>query len=275
MRKKGVLRRQTVKGKRKRQVLGVFTVVRVIGSGVLSVMLMGLILGLVSVAFLSFYHFLLTSPCLKLERVVVKGVDSGMRKKLVDLAGLNTGQSLLALNLKDVKLNMEKHPWIRKVNVERRFPHTLVVEAKRQKPCALVVMDKLYYVNGWGEVFGPVEWGEVRDLPVITGLSKNREKARIQLKEAVKVLGRLNKEEGILSSTKLSEIHMSQYQGMSLYFHDLRARIRLSAQHVGREIENLKKVMRDLRRKGRLSQAAAIELDSINAAVVSFRKGET
>lgn len=275
MRKKGVLRRQTVKGRRKRQVLGVFGAVHVIGSGLFVVVFMGLILGLMSVAFLSFSHFLLTSPCLKLEQVVVKGVDHGMREKLVDLAGLNTGQSLLALNLRDVKLKMERHPWIRRVNVERKFPHTLVVEAERQKPCAFVAMDKLYYVNGWGEVFGPFEMGKVRDLPVITGVSKNPEKAGIQLKEAIKVLGRLNREEGALSSTRLSEIHINQYQGMSLYFDHLKARIRLSAQHVGQEIENLRKVIRHLSRKGRLGQAVAIELDSINAAVVSFTKGET
>ena len=151
---------------------------RRVGAGFFKVFLLFIIIGVISLSFLSFYRYLLASPYMKLEQVDMKGVDREMRDELMDMCGLNANQNLLSLSLNKLKKKMEKHPWIRSVKLERHFPHTLMVDVEREVPTALALTDRFYYVNRWGEIFKKVSGSDDIDFPVITGLSKNS--SRIQ-----------------------------------------------------------------------------------------------
>ncbi|MFO7739219.1 MAG: FtsQ-type POTRA domain-containing protein [Desulfatiglandaceae bacterium] len=260
--------------RKKKKVVALFRVMRHLGGGILKIFLLFAVVAGISAVFLIFYHYLTVSPYLKLETVEMEGVDAAMRKELIQTAGLNSELSLLSLNLNAVREKMKKHPWVRSVKLERRFPNTLIVRAEKENAWALVLMEnKIYYMNGWGDVFKEVEDSEDIDFPVITGASNQGSEIRKQLKQAAGVMRILRAEEGSWSLGELSEIHVQEGTGMSLYFNRLSAEIKIRSENPARRIEKLKKVAKHLAQTGRMDEVTRIDLNRVDGAVVSFKNG--
>lgn len=227
----------------------------------------------VSLSFLSLYNYLLSSPYMKIEQVEIKGIDGKIEDELIEMAGLDSNQNLLGLDLGNLKRKMETHPWIRRVRVERHFPHTLRIQAEKQVPAALVLTDGLYYVNPWGEIFKQVSPGEDTDLPIVTGLSRETSKAAEQLRRIAHVITVLSSEQDPWSTKGVSEIHLRKKGEVSIYFTHLRAEVRFMWNELGEKIEGLKRVADHLIRSGRIDMVTHINLNYEDGAVVSFRKG--
>jgi len=245
----------------------------VIGSGILKGFLFLSVITVVSICFLSLYHYLLTSPYMKLEQVEMTGVDPGMRDELIRMCGLDADQGLLSLHLYELKRKMEAHPWIRTVKLERRFPHTLVVEVEKQVPAALAHVDGFYYVNRWGEIFVRVSGSDDMDFPVITGLTTDKVKIRDELRQAIHVVRVLETQQGPWSLSELSEIHLGKSGDVSLYFNHVKVEITLMWNELGDRMNALKKVTDHLNQTGRIDLVTRINLNCMDGAVVSFRNG--
>jgi len=271
MKKRFTQKKSLVKQGKKRNTFAVLGAIHRIGSGFLKIFLLFSVVTLISVGFVSLYHYLIASPYMKLQQVKVEGVDGKVRNELIQICGLHSDLSLLALNLNELREKMQKHPWVRSINLERLFPDTLIVKAEKETAWALVVMDKIYYMNPWGEVFKEVEDSEKMDLPVITGVSKQGPEIRKQLKKASRLMKLLEPEQGLWSLNELSEIHMNEYGGMSLYFNRISAEIKLACEDLKEKIEGLKKVTKHLAQTGRINQVIGIDLNQVDGAVVSFK----
>ncbi len=125
---------------------------------------------LLSLLFIVIYQYLVTSPYVRLEQITVTGVREDLKQDIINLACSETDASLLAINLRKLKNKIEQHPWIREARLEKRFPHTLVVEAKQEQPQAIVVLDRLYFMNRRKTLFKEVDPDEpwtIRSLPSI------------------------------------------------------------------------------------------------------------
>lgn len=271
MKKRAILTKRSLKEKRERTVFAVFGVSQRIGSALLKVFLFVAVIAAVSLSFLSLYHYLLTSPYMKLEQVDMIGVDGKIRNELIEMCGLNSEQGLLGLNLNKLKKRMEEHPWIRSVKLERRLPQTLIVEAEKQVPVALALTDRFYYVNRWGEIFKTVSESDDNDFPIITGLSKNSSRAKEQLGRTMYVITVLESQHNLWSLDKVSEIHLRKYGEISLYFNHLRAEITFIWNELGDKIDGLKKVAEHLNQSGKIETVTHINLNYEDGAVVSFR----
>lgn len=245
----------------------------VIGSGILKGFLFLVVITVVSICFLSLYHYLLTSPYMRLEQVEMTGADPGMRDELIRMCGLDEGQSLLSLHLYELKRKMEAHPWIRTVKLEKRFPHTLVVEVEKQAAAALARMDDFYYVNRWGEIFKKVSGSDDMDLPVITGLSTDNIDIREELRQAIHVVRVLEPEKGPWSVSELSEIHVRKDGAVSLYFNHVKAEITFMWDELADKMDGLRKVAEHLNQSGKIDLVTRINLNYVDGAVVSFENG--
>ena len=270
-RKKTALKRQTVKRKKRKKPsrLWAFTVLL----GTITLKLSFLLVGLtvLSLVFLSIYQYLLNSPYIRLEQVVIEGVDNELKHELREMSLLTTDTSLLAIRLNDVKKTLEKHPWIQTIHVERRFPHTLVIQAKKEKPRALVVTDGLYYMNRLGKIFKTVDpTGDV-DFPLITGVSLTDEEMEKQLQLAAHILRELEGEKDEWSLEELSEIHLEKEGRASLYFRSLPAAIVLDGTQMHRKMDDLKRLVRHLEKTGQIRMVKRINLDYTDGGVVSLK----
>jgi cell division protein FtsQ len=274
MRKRSVLANQSIKKRRKKgSLFVVFGVITRIGFGFAKIFCLILAVAVISLSFISIYHYLLTSPYVKLREVKVTGVDRKIRHDLIQIGDLNSKLSLVSLNLKELKRKMEEHPWVRSVKLERRFPHSLVILAEKQIPSALVVTDKIHYMNRQGEIFKEVKDSEEIDLPIITGASLDILEDSEQLHRAARVIKILEAEKGLWSLSELSEIHLKRNRGMSIYFSHLAAEIKVTVEDLADKMDGLNKVAEHLSRTGRIHQVDRIDLSHVDGAVVSFRKG--
>ena len=272
MKRRSAIKNSPSKRKKRKSLFALFSVMCRLGAGILKVFLLFAVVAGISAVFLFFYHYLTASPYMKLEAVEMEGVDSKIRQELIQTAGLNSDLSLLSLNLNALREEMKKHPWVRSVKLERRFPNTLIVKAEKENAYALVLMDnKTYYMNRWGEVFKEVEDSEDMDFPVITGVSKQGSEVQKQLKQAARVMKILRAEKGEWSLGELSEIHLNEGADMSLYFNRLSAEIKILSENPASKIEGLKKVAKHLAQTGRIHEVTGIDLNQVDGAVVSFK----
>lgn len=228
----------------------------------------------ISLAFLSLYGYLLTSPYIRLETVVFQGIDGELKDELLQMCNLNFELSLLAVNLTELRQSLEKHPWISSVNLEKRFPHTLVIRAEKEEPWAIVAMEsKLYYINRWGKIFKETHETDSLDYPVITGISKGGNGREKDVDRAVQVLRILESEKAPWSLDNLSEVHLKKDRQVSLYFSFLPAVIRLNGTDLAMRMGDLKKVVEHLNSTGRIHMVRSINLNYDAGAAVSFKKG--
>ena len=272
--KRGVLQRQMVRRKRKsRKPVLRFGMLGSLCKGCLKVTGAVVVLVLISFSFLSVYHYLLHSPYLKLEHVEVEGVQKELRAQLLKMADLDPKMSLLALNLHALKKRLEEHPWIRSVQLERRFPHTLLIRAERQEPRAILLGDGMYYLNRFGEPFKRVGPSDDTDFPLVTGLQSKNNRIQGDLKEASQVLEILREERSPWSLGDLAEIHIEDKTHVMLYFEHMNAGIRVSGKALRKEVRELRRVVAHLTRSGRIGKVRTIDFGYTGGAVVSFRKG--
>jgi cell division septal protein FtsQ len=228
---------------------------------------------MISVLFLAGYQYLLHSPYIRLEKVIISGVQDPVRRELLDLSGLSADMTLLAINLDDLKKNMERHPWVRRVEVKKEYPHTIRVKAARERPWAVVSMGGLYYMNRQGELFKEVDISEDVDFPVITGSLLNEEQRAETLRLATHVLKVLESRGEEWMKEEISEIHLRNSGNISLYFRSLPAMVQVGVRDIERKIVDLGKIVAHLRETQKVWEVRRINLHYRDGAVVSFRKG--
>jgi cell division protein FtsQ len=273
MKRKTILKQQYVKRKNGGRFSELWRRTCSVGSWCLKVSALLTGLAGISLLFVTLYSYLLTSPYIRLEHVEIVGVDEEMRKDLRERAGLNFELSLLAINVDEVQRRLEKHPWVRAVEVEKQFPHALLIRVEKEEPRALVVAEKLYYMNRFGKMFKAVGADEAVDFPIITGVSADELDRQKQVGFSMQVLQLMESQKDPWSLKNLSEIHVKKDGDVSLYFSFLPAVVKLRAQNLESKMEELRRVVEHLNRTGRIHTVKAIHLNYGEGAVVSFKKG--
>lgn len=271
--RKPALKSQAVKRKKRGTFRRVWYAFHLIGSGFARILVVILGCVVVSLMFLYVYGYLLTSPYIRLEKVVFQGVDGDLKDKLLEMANLDFDLSLLAINLDEIKRNLQGHPWIRSVDLEKRFPHTLFIRAEKEKPLALVMLDNLYYMNRWGKVFKETDDLDSLDCPVVTGISTKGHERERQLQTVLQVLRTIEAQQAPWCLDNLSEVHVREDGNVSLYFTFLRAEIQLRGSDLAHKMDDLKRLVEHLNDEGRIQTVRSINFNYGDAAAVSFRKG--
>ncbi|WP_353172244.1 cell division protein FtsQ/DivIB [Paracandidimonas soli] len=85
------------------------------------------------------------------------------------VAGRRLTGNFFAIDLDDVRSVIETAPWVRRTQVRRVWPDTLLVQIEEQQPLALWNEDQM--INTWGEAFSANQ-GELSDdahLPQLSG----------------------------------------------------------------------------------------------------------
>ena len=273
MRRRSSQKKQGKKGKGPGKLLRTWWIFRLVASSFLKFSFVLISLVVISMLFLSLYGYLLSSPHIRLEQVVFEGIDEQMKNELLTMSDLNFDLSLLAIDMNELKQTMEKHPWVRSVDMEKRFPHTLVIWVEKEEPWAVVVQDKLYYMNRWGGIFKEVAAGENFDYPVITGIAPEGDEREKDLHYALQVLKSLSPETAPWSLDNLSEIHVRERGDVSLYFSSLPVVVNLKGEDLAEKMDDLKRLVEHLEKTGRIHMVRGINLNYRDAAVVAFKKG--
>ncbi|MBW2285574.1 MAG: FtsQ-type POTRA domain-containing protein, partial [Deltaproteobacteria bacterium] len=153
MKRKSVLKKQAAKKKKRHPLPRMWRGVTVTAAFFLRFAFFGIALILISLVFVLLYEYMLTSPYIRLEKIVVTGVDSAMKDDILEKAELGPDSSLLGIDLENLKSTLEQNPWIQSIRLEKQFPHTLIIHAVKEEPWAVAAMGDLYFVNRAGKIF--------------------------------------------------------------------------------------------------------------------------
>lgn len=273
MKKRSVIRRQSTKKNRPKQQNQPGHLMRLVRS-----FSFRFIIGLtafvaVSLFLLFVYQWLLSSSYVKLEKVIIEGVDEKTKNELLEMSRLSNDMSLLAVNGNELRQRLERHPWICAVKTEKRLPHTLIIRVEKEVPRAIVALEKISYMNQKGVIFKEVDDEDDIDYPVITGISQNENIVARQLERASDILNSLESETGPITLASLSEIHVTENGGVALYSAFFPFAVKMMGSDFAAKRENLKKVVDHLNKTGLIDTVTAIDLNYQNSVVVSFKKG--
>ena len=217
-------------------------------------LIMMIIVG-VSIVLLIGYLVALSTPIFKLEDVSFKGIKRVSQAQLLQKGGLENGVNLLALNLSEVKKNMESTPWVKSVFLHRELPNKLQVVVTEHHPIFLVLVQQdLYYLNEEGLLFKKLEMKEGASIPLLTGLEKKDWIPTGQLRPFI--LQELVSLQRVLSQggdpfypNKLSEIHYDPDCGFSLFTMERAIRITLGKEEIPARIKRLERVWAELEKR--------------------------
>lgn len=228
-------------------------------------LIMMIIVG-VSIVLLIGYLVALSTPIFKLEDVSFKGIKRVSQAQLLQKGGLENGVNLLALNLSEVKKNMESTPWVKKVYLHRELPNKLQVVVTEQQPVFLVpAQQDLYYLNEEGLLFKKSEIKERASMPILTGLGKKDWTPDGQLnpaihQELVSLQRLLSQGRDPFYPNKISEIHYDPDCGFSIFTLERGIRITLGKEEIPARIKRLERVWAELEKRSDQSQLKGISL---------------
>ena len=273
MKRTSVLDHQSV-NKDKKRIRDLLLFMRTLGQlgfGLIKMFLFLLVLGGLSLAYVSVYEFLSTSPYFRLQNIVVTGVNDDLRGELIKISGITEMGNLLSTDLTAIKTNIERHPWIKSVFLKKKFPHTLYIKAENEESAAIVLLEeKMHFMDGEGVIFKDVERDDYIDFPVVTGLSVDCTKNQAYLKRVVSLLNAFQQGDTPLSGKELSEIHVGKDGTVTVYFNKLPFKVFFGKEGFIRKIDALKHIIKHLQATQRLYQARSIDLDHDVRAVVAF-----
>jgi len=241
-----------------------------LGFGLIKMFLFILGLGGLSLASISGSRLLSSSPYFALRNIVVTGVTDDVREEVVRLSGLRGGESLLRIDPAALKGNIEAHPWVKSALLKKQFPHTLHIEAEKEEPVAVVLLERMYLMDREGTVFKELERDESVDFPVVTGLSTGDGKNGAWLKGVASLLSAVYSADTSISAKELSEIHVEADGALSIYFNQLPFKVFFGKDDFIRKIGSLTHIIGHLRGTHRLHQARSIDLSPSDGAVVAF-----
>jgi len=121
---------------------------------------------------------LYTNPRYALNKIEIEPRGHFSERQIRQAAGLEPGQNLWALNLRQITQDVEKLPYVSNARVERHFPDTISILIHERIP--VVKIDGLnidlgtketFYLDRDGVVLKPREDDDVPLLPEIIGLS--------------------------------------------------------------------------------------------------------
>lgn len=219
-------------------------------------------------------HFALAAVEFPYERLGPRSAEiSGQARvspdELVVWAGVLPGTPLFSLQGQAVARRLEEHAWVRRAEVRLQPPRRLVARVVQRRAIAIARLERLYYVDRRGVLIAALGPDDSRDMPIITGLDRGygRRSVRVALPRVAALLRRY---EGGSWLGRISEVHVDEEGGATVFPMAMRATIRLGWGGWYSKLALGERVVR-----ARRSELAAIEsIDLTHGAAVVVRVQE-
>ncbi|MBI2609359.1 MAG: FtsQ-type POTRA domain-containing protein [Deltaproteobacteria bacterium] len=216
-----------------------------------------------------FYQYLLKSSFFYLKEIAISPTTRVSHTQVLQLAHIAPHVNIISLNLKDVEKRIYENPWIKEVKLFRILPHKIKINLQEKEVFALLQKEKkLYYIEKSGELIKEAKKEEGLDFPIITSTSRDQEEVNYYQK----ALWLLEKAESLqyLNVKKISEIHLEESKGLTVYLLPHSTRVKMGSQNLEKKITRVEKVLDDLSQKHIL--AREIDLNFSKKVVVKTLK---
>ena len=214
-----------------------------------------LVLTVAVVAFLwrVVYGYMKETPLLTLNEITVEGCQKTSQKDILSMTQLDRQTNILSIDLAKLRSKVQANPWIERAEIRRIFPDRISIKITEREPVAIILLDRLYYIDGQGVIFARVPKGNQINHPVLTGLNRDDFKAYPDeawglVSKALKLIRVIEGGE-VLPQKDISEIHMDKVFGLSIYTNDGAVEIKLGLDLYEAKWKRLERVWRHLRKR--------------------------
>ncbi|MCK5553062.1 MAG: FtsQ-type POTRA domain-containing protein [Deltaproteobacteria bacterium] len=199
------------------------------------------------------YGYMMDSPLLALREVVIEGCRKTSERDVLSLTQLDRRPNILNVKLGTLRSKVETHPWIEHAEIRRIFPDRISIRITERRPVAIILLDRLYYIDAHGVIFAGVPKDHHIGHPILTGLHRDDfrdhpDQSWVLVSKALRLI-RVIKEARVLSQKDISEIHMDRTFGISIFTNDETIEIKLGLDHYRAKWKRLERVWRHLRQR--------------------------
>lgn len=196
------------------------------------------------------FRWATSSPTFAVNEIAVDGASRLSAPLVRQLSGLSPGENVFRADLSGASQALLGNPWIRSARVVRELPRRLRISIDERRPVAEVELGGLYLVDEEGEIFKRAVPADGADLPVITGIGRQRfaeqrAQAREELDRALELLGLLGHRE----LPQLSEIHVDELLGLTVYLGPGPIAAKLGWDGLPEKLDRLERARRELSRR--------------------------
>ena len=194
-----------------------------------------------------------TSDSFATSAVEIEGLSRLDRTEIMRWTGLELGQNVFQVSASEAERRLLGHPWIRSASVERRLPGTYRIRVRENRPAALLSLGELYLVSDDAKVFKKRTEADPVDLPVITGIDRDRftgdrEYRTAVLEQAISLLHDYS-EVGLRRREPIAEMHVQDDGGFCIYTGQDAVHVALGPPPFRSKLRRLRKVLDRLERK--------------------------
>jgi len=220
------------------------------------------------VLFLTAAYILVRSSIFEVREIRVSGNNILTEENIVSISGINPGENIFKLNLKETAQRFTGIPLIKSVNLSRRLPSTVEIRVVERRACALLPVDSGFIqVDDEGVCLqkGDIQ---VNQLPVITGIKADipAPGERIQSETLISALA-VVKELSAALLTQLSEINVSEDMAVAYTLDRIQCRFG-TTDDIKQKGEVLEKLLNELNTKDKIIEY--IDLSCKEAPVVKY-----
>lgn len=213
-------------------------------------------------------NFLSHSPMFAIKNIEVSGTEKLERAQILDLAGLREGQNIFNVSVEDAVLRIARSPWIKGVTVKRQYPDKVIIRVVERRVESLVIKDGLWFADGDGKLFKPVEPGDFVDLPIISSSGSEDLTADAEImRRAVDLIG-FAKESSMLPYSQISEIKLSVGGYLTILTSGALRIVEFGSGDLGEQWAVLENVLADARNSG--MEASSVNLNYPSGAAVKL-----
>jgi cell division protein FtsQ len=195
----------------------------------------------------------------KIREITITGCRKTTPALIRELTGVRYQTSMLAIKPRYIGAILKAYPWISEAEVKRDWlTGGLAISVKEYAPEALIAQEaagrkQFFYLDKSGVAFAPVEPGQDMDFPTLTGLdvkggdSQGRPDSsaarQTMIRESLALLKLVKQNNPNLPVQNLSEIHLDQDTGMTLYLVDYPFPIYFGKGEIRTKYSRLKRVL--------------------------------
>jgi cell division septal protein FtsQ len=199
------------------------------------------------------YGYMMDSPLLALREVVIEGCRRTSERDILSMTQLDRKPNILSIELVALRRKVEANPWIERAEIRRIFPNRISIRITERRPAAIILLDRLYYIDAHGVIFARVPKDHQIDHPILTGLHRDDFKDHPDqswglVSKGLRLIRLMEGREG-LPQKNISEIHMDKAFGISIYTNDGAIEIKLGLDDYEAKWKRLERVWRHLRER--------------------------
>jgi len=168
--------------------------------------------------FYGLYLLVFLGSIFSIHEVTVEGRMAHLTtQKVIELSGVKPGQNLFGIDVSSIHRNLKGHPWVNRVAVRRRLPHTLWIYVEEFTAAAVIQKkDALSFIDQEGVVFKPVEPMDPKAFPIITGIDVYDEnKAASHIQDVLAIIASF-RETAFGQAQGIAELHWDKARGFEI-----------------------------------------------------------